>query len=185
MRQALELSITTAPVAPIFGDHSFDTAPPALISTRSTPEKSKLLEVFALQGFVAVADLLADGAARGERNHFVSGKQPLFQNGEHFPAHVSGGADDGYAQSHEFVSRSAGAPPGCVLDEAKQNPGFFQGVRGTEAHSRITFRRRGGQDMVDKPPIWKSTSSWSRTCATRGGRGANSPTCLRRSTSPA
>ena len=40
MRQALELSITTAPWAPILGDHSFDTEPPADIRQMSTSEKS-------------------------------------------------------------------------------------------------------------------------------------------------
>ncbi len=40
MRHAEELSITTAPAAPIFGDHSFDTAPPADIRQISTSEKS-------------------------------------------------------------------------------------------------------------------------------------------------
>ena len=40
MRQAEELSITTAPCAAIFGDHSFDTAPPADIRQMSTSEKS-------------------------------------------------------------------------------------------------------------------------------------------------
>ena len=40
MRQADELSITTAPAAPIFGDHSFDTEPPADIRQMSTSEKS-------------------------------------------------------------------------------------------------------------------------------------------------
>ena len=40
MRQADELSITTAPAAAIFGDHSFDTAPPADIRQMSTSEKS-------------------------------------------------------------------------------------------------------------------------------------------------
>ena len=40
MRQADELSITTVPAAPIFGDHSFDTSPPADIRQMSTSEKS-------------------------------------------------------------------------------------------------------------------------------------------------
>src|ERR1044071_3003511 len=40
MRNADELSITTAPCAPIFGDHSFDTLPPADIRQMSTSEKS-------------------------------------------------------------------------------------------------------------------------------------------------
>src|SRR5207248_11401257 len=41
IRQAEELSITTAPCAAIFGDHSFDTAAPADIRQMSTSEKSK------------------------------------------------------------------------------------------------------------------------------------------------
>ena len=40
IRQADELSITTAPAAAIFGDHSFDTEPPADIRQISTSEKS-------------------------------------------------------------------------------------------------------------------------------------------------
>jgi hypothetical protein len=40
VRQAEELSITTAPWAAIFGDHSFDTTPPADISAMSMPLKS-------------------------------------------------------------------------------------------------------------------------------------------------
>ena len=40
MRQVDELSITTAPCAAIFGDHSLETAPPADIRQMSTSEKS-------------------------------------------------------------------------------------------------------------------------------------------------
>ena len=40
IRQAEELSITTQPLAPILGDHSFDTAPPADIRQMSVSEKS-------------------------------------------------------------------------------------------------------------------------------------------------
>ena len=40
MRQAEELSMTTQPCAPILGDHSFDTAPPADIRQMSVSEKS-------------------------------------------------------------------------------------------------------------------------------------------------
>ncbi|MCY1457039.1 hypothetical protein D9M71_742980 [compost metagenome] len=40
MRKAEELSMTMGPALPIFSDHSRDTPPPALISTRSTLEKS-------------------------------------------------------------------------------------------------------------------------------------------------
>src|SRR6516164_10344241 len=41
IRHTDELSMTTAPCAAIFGDHSFDTAPPADIKQMSTSEKSK------------------------------------------------------------------------------------------------------------------------------------------------
>ena len=40
IRQVDELSITTAPWATIFGDHSFDTALPADIKQMSVPLKS-------------------------------------------------------------------------------------------------------------------------------------------------
>jgi len=40
MRQAEELSMTTQPAAAIFGDHSFDKAPPADIRQMSVPAKS-------------------------------------------------------------------------------------------------------------------------------------------------
>src|SRR6201989_2164111 len=40
IRHADELSITTVPAAPIFGDPSFDTVPPADIRQISTSEKS-------------------------------------------------------------------------------------------------------------------------------------------------
>ena len=40
MRQAEELSITTQPCAPIFGDQTFDTSPPADIRQISVSEKS-------------------------------------------------------------------------------------------------------------------------------------------------
>ena len=40
IRQAEELSMTRQPCAPIRGDHSFDTAPPADIRQMSVAEKS-------------------------------------------------------------------------------------------------------------------------------------------------
>ncbi len=40
MRHADELSMTTQPRAPIFGDHSFETAPPADMRQMSVSEKS-------------------------------------------------------------------------------------------------------------------------------------------------
>src|ERR1700759_689823 len=46
IRQADELSITTAPAAAIFGDHSLDTEPPADIRQMSVSEKSKLSSAF-------------------------------------------------------------------------------------------------------------------------------------------
>ena len=40
MRKAEELSMTMGPALPIFSDHRREASPPALISTRSTDEKS-------------------------------------------------------------------------------------------------------------------------------------------------
>ena len=40
IRQADELSITTQPLAPILGENSFDTAPPADMRQMSVSEKS-------------------------------------------------------------------------------------------------------------------------------------------------
>ena len=40
IRQAEELSITTQPVEPIFGDQALDTSPPADIRQMSVPAKS-------------------------------------------------------------------------------------------------------------------------------------------------
>ena len=40
MRKALELSMTTQPLAPIFSDHCRETSPPADIRQMSTSEKS-------------------------------------------------------------------------------------------------------------------------------------------------
>ena len=40
MRQAEELSITTQPCAPMRGDHSFETVPPADMRQMSVLEKS-------------------------------------------------------------------------------------------------------------------------------------------------
>ena len=59
IRQAEELSMTTQPAAPIFGDHSFDTAPPADIRQMSVDGEIIMLEIFALQRLVAERDLAA------------------------------------------------------------------------------------------------------------------------------
>lgn len=48
VRQVEELSITTQPWAPIRGDHSFDTVPPADIRQMSVPVKSKFSSAFTL-----------------------------------------------------------------------------------------------------------------------------------------
>ena len=116
IRQADELSITTAPCAPIFGDHSLDTLPPADIRQMSTSEKSRLLQRPALERPVAVGDLDALAFARGDRDHLVGGKAPLGQDIEHLAANVAGGAYDGDLEAHAEVSRlrkaaGPGPPP--------------------------------------------------------------------------
>jgi hypothetical protein len=61
----------------------------------SVSEKSKFSRFLHLQRLVAEGDFLADRAARGEGHHLVGGKPALFENVEHFAAHIAGGADDG------------------------------------------------------------------------------------------
>ena len=59
-----------------------------------------MFERFDLQRPIAVGNLRAKTAARRQRHHFVGGKQPLGENGEHFAAHISGRADDGDIVTH-------------------------------------------------------------------------------------
>ena len=101
--------MTTAPAAAIFGDHSFDTAPPADIRQMSVPAKSKVssaLRTFAsvagnLSRLVAERDLRVDRAGRGDGNHLVGREAALGQDVEHLAAHVARGTDDGNLETHD------------------------------------------------------------------------------------
>ncbi len=86
--------MTRQPCAPIRGDHSFDTAPPADIRQMSVAGEIVVVERLALQRPVAERDFPADRLGRGERDDFRDGKTPLGENGEHFATDIAGGADD-------------------------------------------------------------------------------------------
>ena len=63
-----------------------------------------MLERFDLQRLVAIGDLDALRAARGERDHLVGGKPPLGEDFEHLAAHIAGGADDRDLVTHRSLS---------------------------------------------------------------------------------
>ena len=100
MRQAEELSITTAPCAAIFGDHSFDTAPPADIRQMSTSEKSKWSSAFTFSVLSpnehSTPWLLRDARATTSS----AGKVALGQNVEHLAPDIAGGTHHGDLVTH-------------------------------------------------------------------------------------
>src|SRR5690606_17354893 len=55
---------------------------------------------FDLQRAVAIGHFGALAAARGERHHLVRWKAALFEDVEHFPAHIARGADDCNLETH-------------------------------------------------------------------------------------
>ncbi len=63
-----------------------------------------MLERFDLQGAVAVGDLDADAAARGQGHDLVRGKFALIQDVEHFPSDIAGRADHCDFVTHRSLS---------------------------------------------------------------------------------
>jgi len=64
-----------------------------------------VIERLALEGLVAIGHLDAHALARGERDHLVGGKAPLGEDGEHFTAHIAGGANDGDLETHGILRK--------------------------------------------------------------------------------
>ena len=95
--------MTTAPCAAIFGDHSFDTAPPADIRQMSVSGKIEVIEGLHFQRPVPEADLMADAAARRERHDLVGRKGALGEDRHHFAAHIARGADDSDLVTHRII----------------------------------------------------------------------------------
>src|SRR5208282_6302793 len=69
-----------------------------------------MFERFDLQRAFAIRDFDAQAAARGERNHFVSGERALGENVEHFAAHIPGRADHGDVVTHRQLSIEISPP---------------------------------------------------------------------------
>ena len=95
MRQTEELSITTQPCAPMRGDHSFDTAPPADIRQMSTSEKSKFSSALHLRTRSPNETSRPIELGEARAIDLGNGKAALGENGEHLAADIAGGACDG------------------------------------------------------------------------------------------
>ena len=79
-----------APVAPMRGDHSLETAEPAEIDLREV----ELVEIEAFEHLVAEGHLGSERPAGGDGIGLVHRKFALGENVQHFPADIAGGADD-------------------------------------------------------------------------------------------
>jgi hypothetical protein len=106
IRKWLELSMTIGPAAPIFAPFLGD-APPALISTMSTVEKSNCASVLACRILVAERDFHADGFAAGDGVHLVHGEFHFLEDVEHLAAHIARGADHGAVTHRALLYCSA------------------------------------------------------------------------------
>jgi hypothetical protein len=112
MRQAEELSITTAPAAPIFGDHSFDTAPPGRHQADVDVGEVIMLQRFDLQRAVAIGDLDAHAAARRQAPPPRRQGIALVENVEHLAPDIAGGADHCDFVTHRSLSEEKCLPSG-------------------------------------------------------------------------
>ena len=100
IRQADELSMTTAPCAAIFGDHSFDTAPPADIRQMSTSEKSKWSSALTFSVLSPNEHSTPWLRREASGDHFVSGEIALGQDVEHLAPDIAGSTDHGDLVTH-------------------------------------------------------------------------------------
>ncbi len=69
-----------------------------------------MLEGFDLEGVVAIGDLDADAAARGQRHHLVGGEFALVENVEHFAPDIAGRTDDSDFVTHRSLSEEICRP---------------------------------------------------------------------------
>ena len=102
--------MTTQPWAPIFGDHSFDTAPPADIRQMSVPLKSKFSSDLHFR--VLSPKETSVPIDRGEASCCdLIGREPaLGQYIEHFPPDISCRANNGDFETHRLLH-----PPNASL----------------------------------------------------------------------
>ena len=86
--------------AAIFGDHSFDTAPPADIRQMSTSEKSKWSSAFTFSVLSPNEHSTPWLLREAMRDHLVGGEIALGQNIEHFAPDIAGSTDHGDLVTH-------------------------------------------------------------------------------------
>ena len=106
MRNAEELSTTTAPCRTAIGANRRDTAPPAENSAMSTPGKLSSFSSSTAIPSPRNSSLRPAERPEANRRNRSSGKARRFQAGDQFAADRAGGADngdDGMVQAHELA----------------------------------------------------------------------------------
>src|SRR5262249_48714 len=96
--------------------------------------KIMVFERFDLQRPLAIGDVHALAAARGERHDFVGRKRPLGEDTEHLPADIAGPANDGDGVTPSYLSRELAVfvrVPGAGRTEAEASTGEH---RQTQCH---------------------------------------------------
>ena len=143
MRNAEELSTTTAPCRTAIGANRRDTAPPAENSAISTPGKLSSFSSSTAMPSPRNSSLLPAERPDANRRSRSSGKVAAFQAADQFAADRAGGADDGdggMVQAHDTRSvRWAGER---VPGKAKAPSGAGGALGG--AMSRLSTRARPG-----------------------------------------
>ncbi len=94
MRNAEELSTTTAPCCTASGAKRLEVLPPAEKSAMSTPLEAVLLELAHGERLAAEWQRLARRARRGEEAQLGERKAPLLETADELDADGAGGADD-------------------------------------------------------------------------------------------
>ncbi len=94
MRNAEELSTTTAPCSTASGPKRLEVPPPAEKSAMSTPRKLSSAQLPHGERLAAEGQRLAGGARRGEQTQLGERKAPLLETADQLDTDGAGGADD-------------------------------------------------------------------------------------------
>ncbi len=103
-----------------------------------------MVERLHFEGLVAVGDLHALAAARGDRDHLVGGKAPLVEDVQHGAAHVARGADDRDLVAHRLFSGGFRLPGVLVRP---------RGANGASKAECLKIQRRTGPAEAVEAPL--------------------------------
>ena len=106
--------MTRGPRAPIFGDHSLETAEPADIRQKSMPRKSNCSRSWHLSVLSPKETSTPIERREAIGKHFVDRKLALGEDIQHFAAHIARGADDCNLVTHAILSFST-CSPGSIM----------------------------------------------------------------------